>query len=201
MDRIRNGEAVSVRGQGFYIEGNKERDDWSFNCTAPGSLEVECDNGHQVSSGELSDANVTEIWTMNSLRQAFEETHYIVHHHPPFTLRIGQHSPGLDTLLNDAGHDCAAFITAWNPMCQALSQEENRSRQQSLLDEINGRGLIVLPGIGQHPNNGWSGEESVLVLGLQLEAARAIATTYEQLAFVWAKKGYSVELIELSSAK
>ena len=25
------------------------------------------------------------------LFRAFEETHYIVHHQPPFTLRIGQH--------------------------------------------------------------------------------------------------------------
>jgi hypothetical protein len=61
MDQIKNGEAVSVRGQGFYIEGDKERDDWSFHCTAPDSLEVECDNGHQVFIGELSDATITEI--------------------------------------------------------------------------------------------------------------------------------------------
>ena len=61
MDKIKSGEAITVRGQGFYIEGDKERDDWSFNCTAPGSLEVECDNGHQVYIGTLSDANITEI--------------------------------------------------------------------------------------------------------------------------------------------
>jgi hypothetical protein len=61
MDQINSGEAVSVRGQGYYIEGDKERDDWSFHCAGPGSLEVECDNGHQVYIGELSDATITEI--------------------------------------------------------------------------------------------------------------------------------------------
>lgn len=133
---------------------------------------------------------------MTNLRQAFEETHYIVHHQPPFTLRIGQHSPELDALLKDTGHDCAAFITAWNPMSQPLSQEEDRSRQQSLLKEINARGLTALQGIGQHPNNGWPGEESILVPGLQLEAARAMARKFEQLAFVWVKQAGPAELIE-----
>ncbi len=133
---------------------------------------------------------------MTSLRQAFEETHYIVQHQQPFTLRIGQHSQELDALLKDTGHDCAAFITAWNPMSQPLSTEENRSRQQSLLNEINAIGLTALQGIGQHPSNGWPGEESILVPGLQLEAARALARTFRQLAFVWVKQAGSVELIE-----
>lgn len=61
MDQINAGEAVSVHGQGFYIEGEKELDNWSFHCTAPGSLEVECDNGHQVYIGKLDAATITEI--------------------------------------------------------------------------------------------------------------------------------------------
>lgn len=133
---------------------------------------------------------------MDPLLRAFQETHYIVHHQPPFTLRIGQYSLELDALLKDTGHGCAAFITAWNPMSQPLSQEENRSRQQSLIHEVNARGLTALLGIGQHPSNGWAGEESILVPGLQLEAARAIARKFEQLAFVWSKKDHPVELIE-----
>lgn len=133
---------------------------------------------------------------MSSLHQAFEETHYIVHGAPPLVLRIGQHSPELDTLLKDSDHDCAAFITAWNPMSQQLGPEENQNRQQDLLNEVKARGLTALPGIGQHPSSGWPGEESILVPGLQLEAARALAKTFEQLAFVWVKRGGQVELIE-----
>jgi hypothetical protein len=132
----------------------------------------------------------------NELHRAFEETHFIVYHQPPFTLRIGQHSPELDALLQASGHDCAAFITAWNPMCQALGVTENRHRQQSLKNEIDTQDLITLPGIGQHPSNSWPGEESVLVLGLQFEATRALAKAYGQLAFVWLDINQTAELIE-----
>lgn len=130
------------------------------------------------------------------LQRAFEETHFIVYHQPPFTLRIGQHSHELDALLKATVNDCAAFITAWNPMCQALDLSENRQRQKSLADELATRKLTTLPGIGQHPCNGWSGEESVLVLGLQLEAARALAKAYGQLAYVWCGVNQPVSLIE-----
>jgi Protein of unknown function (DUF3293) len=130
------------------------------------------------------------------LRQAFEETDYIVHHEPPFILRIGQRSPELDALLQAIGDDCAVFLTAWNPMSQTLDLSENRQRQASLTDELAARELTNLPGIGQHPDNGWPGEESVLVLGLQFEAAQALAKSYGQLAFVWAEINQSPELIE-----
>jgi len=46
-----------------------------------------------------------------------------VHHQPAFTLRIGQHSPELDALLQASGHDCAAFITACNPQGQSPGQK------------------------------------------------------------------------------
>lgn len=121
----------------------------------------------------------------DDLQRAFEETHFIVHHRPQFTLRIGQTSPELDELLQATGQDSAAFITAWNPMCQMLELHVNRQRQKSLKDELDVQSLTTIPGIGQHPTNGWPGEESLLVLGLQLETARALAHKHEQLAFVW----------------
>jgi len=133
---------------------------------------------------------MTDLWT------AYRQTHYIVHHLPPFTLRIDQHCHELDELLEREGLDCAAYITAWNPMSQALSNPENHRRQQDLGQELDYRGLKYLPGIGQHPSNGWPGEDSLLVLGLLLEAARIVAKAWEQQAFVWARKGSPVQLIE-----
>jgi ABC-type Zn uptake system ZnuABC Zn-binding protein ZnuA len=61
MEKIRNGEALTVQGQGFDIEGDTEMDDWSFHCTRPNSLEVQCEDGHQVFDGDLTDAIVNEI--------------------------------------------------------------------------------------------------------------------------------------------
>lgn len=134
------------------------------------------------------------------LQQAFEETHFIVHHTPPFTLRIGWQSPELDALLQATGHSCAAFITAWNPMCHALDPTENHQRQQRLINELNARNLTALLGIGQHPNNGWPGEESFLILGIQLEEAKALARKFEQFAFVWAQRNGVAELITMQTA-
>ncbi len=125
----------------------------------------------------------------DELQRAFEETHYIVHHVPPFTLRIGLTCSELDALLQATGHDCAAFITAWNPMSEPLPEVENRMHQQRLVDELTDKGYRCIPGIGQHPDNGWPGEESVLVPGLQLGEARLISKAYRQWAFVWAEAG------------
>lgn len=132
---------------------------------------------------------------MSDLWKAFEETHYIVYHQPPFTLRVGENSPELDSLLQTLEADCAAFITAWNPMSRTLGDAENSRRQKELMAELDRRGLSYLPGIGQHPNNGWLGEESILVLSLQLEAARSLAKDWEQLGFVWVACGNPVHLV------
>jgi ABC-type Zn uptake system ZnuABC Zn-binding protein ZnuA len=61
MEKIRSGEALTVQGQGFDIEGDTEMDDWSFHCNRPNSLEVECENGHQVFDGDLTDAIISEM--------------------------------------------------------------------------------------------------------------------------------------------
>jgi hypothetical protein len=120
------------------------------------------------------------------LFQAFTETHYIVHHKPPFTMNIGVPCPHLKKLMAERKALCAAFITAWNPFAQQLSDTENKARQQTLKGNLTERGLAFIDGIGQHPGNGWPGEPSVLILDMGREAAKALAGQYEQLAFVWA---------------
>jgi hypothetical protein len=42
----------------------------------------------------------------------------------------------------------------------------------------------------------WSGEFSVLMLGLNLEAAKSLARHYEQHAFVWSAGGGVPELVQ-----
>jgi hypothetical protein len=82
-----------------------------------------------------------------------------------------------------------------NPYAQTLRKEENATRQIALLADILAQGLTSLPGIGQHPDNGWPCEESALVLGINLDAAKALATKYDQLAFVWAPVAGVPELV------
>ncbi len=131
----------------------------------------------------------SELWS------AYAETHYIVHNEPPFTLRIAQPCPELKALMADHNALGAAYITAWNPFSRQLNEQENKARQKELKAILKKRGLICIDGIGQHPSNNWSGEASVLVLGLDLEAAKSLARHYEQHAFVWATGDAIPELI------
>lgn len=108
------------------------------------------------------------------LLQAFNETAYIVHHEQPFTMNIGLPCPPLKSLMGEHNALCAAFITAWNPFSQRLSPQQNKVRQQELKAELKKRGQKCIDGIGQHPSNNWPGEASVLVLGIDLEAARSL---------------------------
>lgn len=131
---------------------------------------------------------------MTSLRQAFEETHYIVYQ-PSLILKIGLTNQPLDAMLQTAGCDCAAFITAWNPMCQALNSSENQSRQQRLIYEIDGAGYKYLKGIGKHPSNNWPGEESILILGISFADAKDLSQRHGQAAFVWHEISGETQLV------
>jgi hypothetical protein len=87
------------------------------------------------------------------------------------------------------------FITALNPLSQHLSAKENEERHQALIAEIKSRSLSCLPGEGKHPSNNWAAEQSVLVLGLSLEAAKTLGRRFEQNAVVWAGRDGVPELV------
>jgi hypothetical protein len=122
----------------------------------------------------------------DELIQAYKETHYTVQDVDPFVLRIGEVSEDLMACHKRHRVDFSAFITAWNPFSQSLTVQKNEERQQALIAEIKGRSLSFLPGVGQHPSNNWPGEQSVLVLGLSLEAAKTLGRRFDQHAVVWA---------------
>ena len=111
-------------------------------------------------------------------------------------MHIGQSCPELKALMDKHNVLSAAFITAWNPLSQNLHPKENQARQDELKVNLNRRGLICIDGIGKHPSNNWPGEASVLVLGLDLEAAKSLAWRYKQHAFVWAAGDGLPELIK-----
>lgn len=117
--------------------------------------------------------------------QAYLETHYRVHGVPPFVMQIGQVSRDLLSLYARHSVECAAFLTGCNPLSREVSEPENRERQKSLAAELTRRSLTFVEGMGQHPSNHWPGEESFLVLGLDLEAAKTLGERFEQNAIVW----------------
>ncbi len=136
-----------------------------------------------------------------ALLQAFRETHYRVNTDPadlePLVLRVGAMSTPLANLHKKYGVDCSAYITACNPWSVSLPDAENASRQENLLRVLRSRSLRWLEGIGQHPDNQWPGEPSVLILGLSLAAAKVLAQDFAQNAFVWSGADARPQLVLL----
>lgn len=123
-----------------------------------------------------------------TLLQAYRETDYWcagLNDRNPVCLRIGQAQSALKVIYQIFQVDCAAFITACNPLSQALSDAENDLRQQRLLAEIRQAGYTGLIGEGRPWRPGWKPEASWLIPGMPLEAACAIGQRYQQNAIVW----------------
>jgi hypothetical protein len=120
-----------------------------------------------------------------------------VHGEPGFTLRVGRASAELLAAHKRRRTDCSAFLTACNPFSQPLDAAANAARQAALAKELSSRSLAFLPGVGQHPSNGWPGEDSFLVFGLTLEAAKALGTRLEQNGIVWSGADAVPQLILL----
>jgi len=129
--------------------------------------------------------------------QAYLETDYCVQGESGFTLRVGQASAELLAAHKRRRTDCSAFLTACNPYSQSLGVEANAARQAALARELTGRSLAFVPGLGQHPSNGWPGEDSFLVFGLTLEAAKVLGTRLEQNGFIWSGADAVPQLILL----
>ena len=116
---------------------------------------------------------------------AYRQTHYKVQ--PPHgpILRIDEPSPELLRRQAAQGAACSAFITACNPYSRGLAPADNQQRHAALAQHLQGQGLTFFEALGQHPSNGWPGEPSYLVLGLDLPEARQLGEQLQQNAIVW----------------
>ncbi len=117
-----------------------------------------------------------------SLRLKYLDTDYIISDDPPLLMRISEQSDDLRVLLGSMGVESAAFITAWNPRSEQLTDAENDDRQGVLLTDIEKLRLNYLVGYSQRED--WR-EYSYLVLGIQEDQATEMAIRYEQNAYVW----------------
>ena len=129
--------------------------------------------------------------------QAYLETNYHVSGASPLTLNIGVANAGLAALHKTHSVESSAYVTACNPYSQALDDSANDARQAVLARELHHHGLTCIKGVGQHPTNGWPGEQSFLVLGLSREEARMLGVRHEQNAIVWCGPDAIPELVLL----
>jgi hypothetical protein len=130
------------------------------------------------------------------LEQVYRSTHYVVRRGGgDLVIVIGTLCPALDELIKDRGSTSWAFLTAWNPYSRQLSGEENALRQNTLFEKLGSLGLSFLHGAGQDPLGKWPPEESVLIIGAELETAVPLAKEFQQNAIVFGRIGEPAELI------
>jgi hypothetical protein len=131
------------------------------------------------------------------LISAYESTNFHVNSEPTFILNVGKVSQELKELFKKNGVDSAAFITAWNPYSDSLSDAANDARNDPLKNELNLRSLKFIEGFGQDPLGQWAGENSFLVLGISLETSKKLGIQFEQNAIVWSDKDALPQLVLL----
>jgi hypothetical protein len=132
--------------------------------------------------------------TTEELDLAFKSTNYIILKNNIFPndiiLKIG--------IINEISPDESikewAFITAWNPLPEVLSLDENVLRNKSLLTELTSLGYISHNGKGVSSDGQWQ-EESFFIENIDKITALAISKKYGQLAFVHGGLNTEAELV------
>lgn len=101
------------------------------------------------------------------------------------TLRAGDYSAPLATLLQTSGCRNAAYITACNPASQMVTPAENQSATIQLHKQLIRYSRFIYPGKSTDPAEQWPAEASFLALGINLATATAIGHTFGQNAILW----------------
>lgn len=113
--------------------------------------------------------------------QAFLDTNFVIFN-TDISIKIGQNSKPLDKLLEQHQQTNWAFITAWNPYCEVLSNIENTERMERLKGKVTNYVTFEGEGIGNDKN--WTPERSLLILGIDKVEAINIGNEFGQYAIV-----------------
>lgn len=122
------------------------------------------------------------------LLKAYQETVYQVLE-PPLSIQIGVLSADLNTFLQENDATTWAFITAWNPKSQRLSQKENKRRHKELIKMVKNAGYLYFIGKGMGKNADWEPEMSLLILNIPIINAIQIGKYFNQNAIVFGAYG------------
>jgi hypothetical protein len=104
---------------------------------------------------------------------------------PDFVLRVDEFSRPLEALLEARGLASAAFLTGWNSWSRPTSNVHNEAANKALRSKAEALGCVCVDAAGVDPTGKWPPERSLLILGVELKAAQALAVDFEQNAFIW----------------
>jgi hypothetical protein len=133
----------------------------------------------------------------DELIEAYKLTDFHVKSSPPFILNVGLKSNELIDMFKQHRVSSAAFITAWNPYSESLTDAQNYDRNLKLFSDISNKCYIALDGFGQDPIGKWAGEESFLIIGIDLDSSKALGYSYQQNAIIWCDSDAIPQLVLL----
>ena len=129
---------------------------------------------------------MTDSLIPDDLVDAYKKTNYIVlSEGQGFTLRVDEYSSQLAELHTRHHVSTSAFMTACNPCSEIYTLEQNASRQNDLERDLMSLGCVIIPGIGQDPEQLRPGEPSFLALGVSRFDACELGKKYGQNAIVF----------------
>jgi len=112
-------------------------------------------------------------------------------------LKIGEASPALVDLFAATRTSGAAYLTAFNPHGTMQSDSDNVQANAHLMNAIRQAGYSFFEGSSRADQGDWPAEVSYLILGLTLDDAKHLGTSYRQDALLWAGPDGVPELIVL----
>ncbi len=129
--------------------------------------------------------------------QAYVDTNYCVLGEESFIINVGKFNKKLIRFFENYHEHSCAFITACNPYSRIVCDADNFLFQRELAADLDGYRLTYVAGIGLHPSNKWPGEESFLILGIDIDFAKKIGKKFKQNAIVWCGTDGIPELVLL----
>lgn len=115
---------------------------------------------------------------------AYETTNYFAHADKPILLRVGD-SPAIRAhWLQRINARSATILTAWNPLGETNSPEQNDRAQAELLAAIDTAELRWLPASGQDPAGTWEPEPGFCVFDVPEELLDEWLVRFRQNAAV-----------------
>ncbi len=131
-----------------------------------------------------------------SLEAAYRATHFVVEDlRWSGVILVGESTPELDDFLRAQGLSDWAYITAYNPRSELLSDDVNQGRHDELIQKLDSDGIPWLSGFGRTPDGSWPSDPSVLVCGIDRVAAVEIGRIFDQNAIVCGTHCGDAELV------
>jgi hypothetical protein len=129
--------------------------------------------------------------------EAYRKAEYVVFGEPPLVLRIGERNRRLDTMLEAARRETAAFVTAYNARGELRGDADNQAAQVRLERALEEKPYGCYPGEGRDPEGRWPSEPSLLVVGISRAEAEALGRAFEQNALVFVERGGAPQVFVL----